>query len=548
MAELSREHIIEIRVGSGDPPSMRIRPGEPMGPTLIGSDGAWPLQGPGVAAEHAELYFDGSQLFVRSVNPGTPAVVGGRPVPGVWTPLEPPCEISLGGGQLWFGPDAPRAAAPARMSPAQLLEDDDNVATKVADQQKEASWGNVGEMVQRGMAASRAPAAGARPPPPEPPPPPPVPSFWPTTPQAGSAPPQPDYPEGPSRSARKDDSGMTKIEPVEEVERRREMSLSSGRRFPQVGDLSTSGSSYPRVGGASTAPPLTVSGNSYPRVVPTPAEGDGRPTAVPFGGTEVLQSSPMPPSAHPPASSPSSAPGSIPSFGVPPPPSSVPSHGPPPPGVIPPPPLDYSRFTGTHPRVNVSLPPPSVQQPTTTEGVVSSGSETKLSGPKKALIALFPLLVAAVAVLFFGEELGLDPRPPRKPAATAKASASAAARPAPTAAASTTTSAAAAPGTSAASPEPDASAAPPASSASAAPPEPSGKEPPPDPTRSPRATQSQSVKPSAERSMQRQAADAVAAGSFARAAELYDQLAKEHPNKPAYAEAAMIMREKAGLK
>lgn len=543
MAELSREHIIEVRIGSGEPPSMRIRPGEPMGPMLIGSDGAWPLQGPGVAPEHAELYFDGSQLFVRSVNPGTPAVVGGRPVPGVWTPLEPPCEISLGGGQLWFGPSAPRAAAPGRMSATQLLEDDDNVATKVADQQKDGAWGNVGEMVQRGMASSRAPAAGARPPPPEPPPPPPMPSFWPTGSQPGGAPPppppEPDYAPGPSRSTRKDDSGMTKIEPVEEVERRREMSLSSGRRFPQVGDLSTSGSSYPRVGVASTAPPLTVSGSNYPRAAPMQA-----PAAAPYGGTEVLQSSPMPPSAHPPPSSPSSAPGSVPSFGVPPPPSSVPSHGPPPPGVIPPPPLDYSRFTGSHPRVNVSLPPPSVQQPTTTEGVVSSEPAAGISGPKKALIALFPLLIAAVAVLFFGEELGLDPKPPRRPAATAKASASAAARPAPTAAESPTSSAAA---TSAAPPEPNASAAPPATSASAAPPEPNAKETPPDPARSPRAAPSQQVKGASERSLQRQAADAVAAGSFARAAALYDQLAKEHPNKPAYAEAAAIMREKAGL-
>ncbi len=45
---------------------------------------------------------------------------------------------------------------------------------------------------------------------------------------------------------------------------------------------------------------------------------------------------------------------------------------------------------------------------------------------------------------------------------------------------------------------------------------------------------------------QREAADAVAAGAFDRAATLYAELARSHPDVPAYTEAARIMKAKAG--
>jgi len=43
---------------------------------------------------------------------------------------------------------------------------------------------------------------------------------------------------------------------------------------------------------------------------------------------------------------------------------------------------------------------------------------------------------------------------------------------------------------------------------------------------------------------ERAAVDAVVAGSYADAARLYDQLAATHPDRPAYAEAARILRAK----
>ena len=537
MAELSREHLIEIRIGSGDPPTMRVKPGEPVGPMVVGSAGAWSLGGPGVAPEHAELYFDGSQLFLRSISPAVPAVVQGRPLPAVWTPLEPPCEIALGGARLWFGPD-PAKSSLGRLNPEQLLEDDDNVATKVADQQQQQSWGNIGAMVHRGMEMARS-GANARPPPPEPPPPPPVPSFWPGA-SGKSAPPPAAEIGAPSQTTRKDDSGMTRIEPVQEVERRRETSMSSGRRYP-MGDLSASGSNYPRAGHASGSAALSASGSHHPRVVPG---DDGRPTLgepIGYGSTEVIQSSPMPQHPMPPSS------GGVPMFGAPPPPA--PPSVSPPPGVLPPPPMDYSRFTGTHPQV--SLPPARQDQSISVEGLsrmepgAKKSAWQELSGPKRVLVLLSPLLVASVLVLFMGEELGLEPKP-RRPVAKAQPSAGPSAAPAMGTAAPTaspTAPSTALPSANAGPPEPP---APSTSAAPPEPPEPPEPVPPPRPTARPKSAVA--AKTDGSKSLQRLAADAVAAGSFARAAELYEQLAKENPGKPAYAEAAAIMREKSGQK
>jgi hypothetical protein len=47
------------------------------------------------------------------------------------------------------------------------------------------------------------------------------------------------------------------------------------------------------------------------------------------------------------------------------------------------------------------------------------------------------------------------------------------------------------------------------------------------------------------RTLQREAADAVAAGAWDRAAKLYEKLAAQHPDQPAFAEAAAITRAKA---
>ena len=51
---------------------------------------------------------------------------------------------------------------------------------------------------------------------------------------------------------------------------------------------------------------------------------------------------------------------------------------------------------------------------------------------------------------------------------------------------------------------------------------------------------------STQKTREREAADAVAAGAYDKAARLYEDLAKAHPEAPAYAEAARIMKARAG--
>jgi hypothetical protein len=47
-----------------------------------------------------------------------------------------------------------------------------------------------------------------------------------------------------------------------------------------------------------------------------------------------------------------------------------------------------------------------------------------------------------------------------------------------------------------------------------------------------------------QRTLERQAVDLVASGQYERAAFVYDQLARQSPEQPAYREAARILRAK----
>jgi hypothetical protein len=50
----------------------------------------------------------------------------------------------------------------------------------------------------------------------------------------------------------------------------------------------------------------------------------------------------------------------------------------------------------------------------------------------------------------------------------------------------------------------------------------------------------------ANKTFEREAADTVARGDFLEAARLYDELAKAHPEVPAFPAAARILRERGG--
>jgi hypothetical protein len=109
--------LLSVRAGAADPPTMALPPGQAIGPLSVGRAGTWRVVAPGVLEEHAFLYFNGTDLFLQSANPNSPVTVNGAPIPGDWTPVYAPCEISIGGARVWFGPpETARSRPPAAPS------------------------------------------------------------------------------------------------------------------------------------------------------------------------------------------------------------------------------------------------------------------------------------------------------------------------------------------------------------------------------------------------------------------------------------------------
>lgn len=186
----------------------------------------------------------------------------------------------------------------------------------------------------------------------------------------------------------------------------------------------------------------------------------------------------------------------------------------------PPPPASMPGAPGSQPMVFPdtvappdSPPPPpgsSAPQEKPPSWIVARWREA--SGPKKALTFLMVPLVWAVWVIFTDK-----PAPPRPPKVVTSAVASVSAK---------------APASASAAP------------AVEAPPQPVGPVSAPAPSASAKA--GAPAPASTAKTPQREAADAVAAGAYDKAAKLYEELAKANPGVAAYAEAARIMRAKAG--
>jgi outer membrane protein assembly factor BamD (BamD/ComL family) len=50
--------------------------------------------------------------------------------------------------------------------------------------------------------------------------------------------------------------------------------------------------------------------------------------------------------------------------------------------------------------------------------------------------------------------------------------------------------------------------------------------------------------PKGTRTLERQAIDLVAQGQYGKAVDIYDQLAQQHPEQPAFKEAARLLRQR----
>jgi hypothetical protein len=486
MAERQGERLIQVRAGVGEPAAMRAVPGEVLGPLSVGHSGGWRVVALGVRDEHAFLYFDGETLFVQSVDAGNPVFINAAPVSTEWTSVEPHSELALGDARLWY---APSEAGVAHQSdrpfpPGAFVNEDSN-------------------------------RRGDRP-------------FLP--PQHAEGRPM-ERPFAPGALVTQDED-MTRLAPIEDAAGN---SASQGPPRPAAGRPAPRGGGTVQMAalpvalarGAAPAGMVTSGPNDLTTMGPVqPPAGHVAPPGMgaPMGNDAAVMMPAVAPQYVPqaPQGPMSYSPNAMPMQGMPGsgmPPGALPATG----MTTPATPAPGAAGAGKKPIDQLKQ---------LAERAKVGWNEAPL--PRKAIIVLAGPVLAASAFLFLHSPE--PPRPPPRPrppgtapAGTAAGTAPAAttgivARPPPSAVPIASGSAAAL------SPSalPAASAIP--SSGPATPPTGKpGKTPP-------------------QKTLQRAAADAVAAGAWADAATLYEQLAAQYPDQPAYAEAARIMRARASGK
>jgi hypothetical protein len=187
------------------------------------------------------------------------------------------------------------------------------------------------------------------------------------------------------------------------------------------------------------------------------------------------------------------------------------------PGLVPPTP-----FGGLRPTMQAPLAPSAPMTPTAAPTPAANAPMEvvkqkwdELSGPKKILVALLPALLVSLYFLFFADDEAPRPVVTLADAGVAASGASSQSSPPP--------------------PPPPPPTVPPTIALSQLPTMPP---PPASGSAPPTATNP------AQRTLERQAVDFVASGQYERAASTYDQLALSYPDRPAYREAARILRGK----
>ncbi len=498
---------IEVYVGSGQPPSMEVAPGQVFGPLSIGTSGDWKLQAQGVSPVHGYVYSNGAELFLRSESAGQPILANGEPVPtDQWMPARAPCEIKIGVARLWFGEAVAAGAEPGeetkKAPPAaeEPIAEDSTVdrggppsMTEILQMPLDGGPTLKFDPAQRPQVPSGPrPAAGAPP--------------YSTPRPAAGMPPQigPPPPEvedlGPPKPT---EEGATRTIPIEQL-----LAMQAAKQSrPQGADPSNPGG----------IPGFPMGG---PGGGPGSSPGFGAPPGA-MGSSPGFGAPPGAPGSMPGFGAPPGAPGSMPGFGAP---GSMPGFGAPP------------GYAGAPGAGGPGGAPGGAALPGW-RGVLAEKTAWVKARWKEAtpvqrilVVLMLPLLIAVWTI--FSDDPPPPKRAPSKPAASATAAA--------TAGSSADPPGSAAPAGSA-SPDADAGdAGDPDGGAQA----PTGTADPSTPATA-ASVPAEAPLPPGKKTLQRQAVDAVAAGSYAEAAKLYEELAQANPDVPAYAEAARIMRAKA---
>lgn len=529
MAKPATTHVLEIETGIGEPSFVPLTLGQEVQPISIGRKGMWRIESPRVLDIHAFVYFDGNALFVQSADETAAATVDGYKIGKAWTELHAPCKIDIGAARLRY-----RSLQP-KPQPAP----NDNVTAAlprppVAPPEAPAPYAGGGPTAR--MPPMRDPRE--------------IPSM---PPAAGAPPPQLQRPQDPVSFPKEsrpfkpgefshggDDNESTRIAPIDTSAARTGMSAAMPRPFVPGDDPSTrpEGMIVQGQPGAMTGPfpqmgmmqdPGMMQGGPGPMTGPYPAAMSGAypgaPGPYPHTGTAAYPGLPH-----------GMGPGMPPSM----------------------PPGGYGSTTPQQP----------IPQKIGLERFVAEFKA--FSPPKKVLVFLMPIALLCAVFIFF-----TDDAPPPKPRAHADAGASAeggavaAASGAPKTA--TATKYTLAPNAQVWPPSvscpppgwPETEAlpcippgyAPPAAATATTPPvDTGGTAPPRDVPEAKDAgapKEPKEPKPApGQKTLERQAVDLVAAGRFAEAAAIYDQLAALQQQRdpkntdPTYREAARILRAK----
>ena len=495
------ELCLESVDGAAQPATLYFTPGTKLGPIPVGTEGKWRVKAPGVIDEHALLYYDGTQLFLQSLDEQNPVLVSGYEVPTEWVAVDPPCTVEMGDARFAFGPAEQDVEIGGVSDPAS----EDDVPTEAADETRVVSVHDVMASVARHRASSGMTITGAGMP---------APGLPPSGSPRGSSPGQraPAPPAPPSNPG-----DLLPTPPPSHPFGGHEPHPSGPPSVPTPHSVETPGSVH-TPDSVHTAPLGSSPSGRYPAA---PGSYPGGPAPSPGVASGSYPGAPSGAGIGPP-SHPGGALGEAPT-----------AHA----GGDPNPPLNNTAETSN---MSMGAGPPPPTKPAT--GALSSWAT--MSFPQKATVVLFLPMVASVLVIFF--DIGVEKPPPRTAAA-------------PTAAAPTATATATADATETGEPvavasndgsETDAGAEGSDGTHEGAEAVAGGSDEGTDEGSETAENDEPADEPQprlkkGETTLQRKAADAVARADYEKAVAIYEELTKKYPDNEAYAAALLITKSKA---
>jgi hypothetical protein len=97
---MTQGYVLEVRTGAGDPASIALLPGTPLDPTSFGGAAMWRIIAQGVLDVHGYMYFDGNSVFIQSADDQFPVFVNRHRVGTAWTEIRAPSVIVIGNAQV----------------------------------------------------------------------------------------------------------------------------------------------------------------------------------------------------------------------------------------------------------------------------------------------------------------------------------------------------------------------------------------------------------------------------------------------------------------